>query len=144
VRPTSHVIISGGVTAALSLWTRSWDVLAACFLSGILIDLDHHLDYFIARREMPLSYQKLIDFCKNDHASKIYLIFHSYELLILFWVMIFVFDLGPVWFGVAIGSTAHVVCDEIANPLRPLAYFLSYRAKNRFDRKFFFKKGYHE
>jgi hypothetical protein len=144
MRPISHVIVSSGVTAILSVWVKSWDALAVCFLSGIFIDLDHHVDYFLARKEIPFSYRKLVDFCWNDHSAKIFLFLHSYELLITLWISIFVFDLNRIWVSAAIGMTIHILCDEIANPLRPLAYFFSYRAKNRFDRKYFFKKGYHE
>ena len=142
MRPTYHVVLSGGVTAVFAIWVQSWNALAACFLGGIFIDLDHHLDYFICRKEIPLSYKKLVDFCRNDHTSKIYLFLHSYELLALLWVCIFIFDLGVIWLGIAVGCTTHLLCDEVANPLRPLAYFLTYRAKNRFHRKSFFKKGY--
>ena len=142
MRPTYHVILSGGVTAVFSIWVRSWDALAACFLSGIFIDLDHHLDYFIATKKIPFSYSKLLNFFQSDKWSKVYFFLHSYEVISLIWVSIFVFDLNAVWLGVAVGFTGHLFCDEIANPLSPLSYFLIYRAKNRFDRKAFFKKGH--
>lgn len=141
--PVNHVIISGGVTAVLSLWVRSWGALWACFLSGILIDVDHYLDYFIHRKAIP-GYRKLVDFLRHDHRSRIFLFLHSYEILALIWLSVFLFDLSPVWLGIAIGSTVHVFCDEIVNPIKPMAYFLSYRFKNKFDRKCFLKKCVHE
>ncbi len=144
MRPTNHIIISGVVSAIFAVWARSWGAVCACFLSGIFIDLDHHLDYFIARKEIPLSYNKLVDFLRNDHRSKIFLFLHSYEVLFLIWAGIFLLGLDLVWVGIAIGFTTHVLCDEVVNPIKPMAYFLTYRAKNRFARKIFFKKGYHD
>ena len=138
----NHVMISTGVTAILSIWMKSWPGLAACFLSGIFIDLDHNLDYFIWRREPPVSYRKLIDFLKNDHDAKLYLFLHSYELLAALWLCIFYFDLNTVWVGMAAGLTVHMACDEIYNPLGPLAYFFTYRVSKGFCRRKLFKKGY--
>ena len=144
MRPTNHIIISGGVSAVFAVWAGSWGAVAACFLSGIFIDLDHHFDYYLARKKIPFSYKKLVDFLKNDHESKIHLFLHSYEFLFVFWFSVFFFDLGVFWLGIAIGFTTHILCDEIANPLKPLAYFLTYRIKNRFERKHFFKKRHYE
>lgn len=140
MRPTNHVILSGSVTAVFAIWVKSWGALGACFLSGIFIDLDHHLDYYLAKKELPLSYKKLVDFCRNDHQSKLYLFFHSYEMLFMLWGSIFMFHLNETWIGVAIGFTIHILCDEIFNPIKPMAYFLTYRLKNKFHRKCFIKK----
>ena len=140
MRPTNHIIISGGVSAVFAIWAKSWGAVFACFLSGIFIDLDHHLDYYLAKKKIPFSYKKLIDFLKNDHESKIHLFLHSYEFLFLFWLSIFFFDLNNIWLGIAIGFTTHILCDEIANPLKPLAYFLTFRAKNGFNRESFYKR----
>lgn len=144
MRPINHVIISGGVSAIFAVWARSWGPVCACFLSGIFIDLDHHLDYLIAKKKIPFRYKDLIDFFHNERESRIYLFLHSYEFLFVFWVSIFIFNLNMVWLGAAVGFTTHVFCDEIANPLKPMAYFLVYRAKNRFEREHFFKKEDHE
>ena len=138
------MIISGGVSAVFALWAKSWGAVFTCFLSGIFIDLDHHLDYFIAKKEIPLSYRKLVDFLKNDHNSRLFLFLHSYEVLFFIWVCIFLLGLDAIWIGIAIGMTTHVLCDEVVNPIKPMAYFLTYRVKNRFKREHFFKKGYHE
>jgi len=120
MRPTHHVMISGGVTLVFALWMKSTGALAACFLSGIFIDLDHHFDYLLEKKEIPFSYKKLLDFCHNDKNSKLRVFLHSYELLILLWVSIYYFSLGPIWLGVAVGLTTHILCDEFANPLKPL------------------------
>jgi len=144
MRPTYHVMISGGVTLVFALWVKSTGALVACFLSGIFIDLDHHLDYYLAQKELPLNFKKLVDFCRDDQQSKLHLFLHSYELLFLLWFSIYYFSLETVWLGIAVGFTMHIICDEIANPMRPLSYFLTYRIKHNFSRKMLFKKGYYD
>lgn len=141
MRPTYHVMISGGVSAVLAFWIQSWGAVWACFLSGIFIDLDHHWDYWLIKKELPLSYKKLVDFSRNHQERKMYLFFHSYELIFLLWVSIYYFDLNLIWLGVAVGVTTHILCDEFTNPMKPLAYFLIYRMRNRFQRKLLVKKS---
>ncbi|MBN1870295.1 MAG: hypothetical protein JW847_06970 [Candidatus Omnitrophica bacterium] len=144
MRPINHVLISAGVTAIFSVWVRSWTAIGACFLSGIFIDLDHHLDYYLAKKKIPFNYKKLDHFCKKEREAKIYLFLHSYEFLALLWVTIFLFKLNVIWIGIAVGCTTHVLCDEVANPLRPLSYFFTYRFLIGFKREYFFKKGYRD
>ena len=141
MRPIHHVIISGGVTFVFSIWVKSTWALAACFLSGIFIDLDHHLDYYLARKEVPLNYRKFVDFFKHERRAKLYLFLHAYELLFILWVSIFAFSLGNVWLGVALGFTTHIICDEIFNPFKPLAYFMTYRIKHKFSREALYKRN---
>jgi len=143
MRPTHHVIISAGVTALFSLWIQSKLALTACFLSGILIDVDHHLDYWINKGKFPWRYKDLWNFCANkEQRGRIYLIFHSYEIIILMWALIYVYDLNVVWTGLMLGVTVHIICDEIYNPFRPLAYFFFYRMIHRHDKPSLYKKGY--
>jgi len=142
MKPVHHILISGGVTAVLSIWIKSSGALLACFLSGIFIDLDHHLDYFIAKKRIPLSYNKLSEFCHNEHGAKLYLIFHSYELLAVIWICIYGWSLGNIWVGVAVGMTTHLFCDEFANPIKPMAYFFTFRLKKNFTRELLLKKEF--
>lgn len=142
MRPTYHVMISGGVSAVFALWAKSWGAVLACFFSGILIDLDHHLDYWMITKKIPWSYKKLVDFFVHRQHRKVYLFLHSYEMLTVLWLSIFYFDLNAVWIGMAVGFTTHILCDEFANPLKPLSYFFVYRLRNGFERKHFFKKGH--
>ena len=108
------------------------------------MDLDHHLDYYLAKKEIPFSYKKLVHFLKKERYPKVKLFLHSYEFIFLLWVSILVFRLDLIWVGIAVGFTIHLLCDEFVNPLKPLAYFLTYRIINRFAREHFFKKGYYD
>lgn len=141
MKPSHHVVISGGVSAIFALWVKQPAAILTCFLSGIFIDLDHHLDYMMVRKELPLNYKKFFDYFDNNRHPRIYLVFHSYEVIILIWAVIAAVSPGPVWLGLAVGVTTHIACDTLANPFKPVAYFLTYRIKHRFERKNLVKEG---
>jgi len=100
------------------------------------------VDYYLERKELPLSYKKLVEFCNSGDHTKLRLFLHSYELLILLWIGITYFSFGEVWLGIAVGFTTHIICDEIVNPMRPMGYFFTYRIKHNFNRKMIFKTKY--
>ena len=143
MKPVYHGLISGAFSIVLLVWFNSWHMALTCFLGGIFIDLDHHIDYFLAKKEIPLSYTKLFNFGAYDKHAKLYLFFHTYEALIFFWLAIYYFHLNDLWLGLAVGLTTHMICDQFANPLRPLGYFLIYRLKHGFERKYILKEDYY-
>jgi len=140
--PSKHAVISAGVSAALLIGLKSWPAAAVCFLSGVFIDIDHHLDYYLDRKKFPFRFQELVDFCANQSTGKLYLIFHSYEGLAFYWFLIYYYQLGFIWIGLAVGVTQHMICDQICNPFRPLSYFFIYRWRYGFERKYIFKEDY--
>ena len=144
MKPTHHLLISAALSILLLIWFKSWHAALACLLGGVFIDLDHHLDYFIDKKKIPLSYQELFDFGAHGTESKLYLFLHSYELLTLFWLLIWYLHLNDIWIGLALGFSVHMICDQIVNPVRPLGYFLIYRMKYGFERKHIFTKEYFE
>ena len=87
------------------------------------------------------SFKELKDFCLKDKSGKIFLIFHSYELMAVFWAVILYFHPSVVWFGLAFGMSVHLLLDQIFNPIYPLAYFLVYRMKLGFPKAIFFNEG---
>lgn len=135
MRPVYHVIVSIGLSGLMVYWFRSWAAGVSCLLSGILIDLDHHLDYFFIRKKFPLRYRQLLDYCEKDPCGRLYLIFHSYELLLLFWMSIYYFRLNEIWIAAALSASVHLLCDQMSNPFKLLAYFFIYRFKHGFERK---------
>ena len=140
--PSKHLIVSTGLGMIMLLWLKSWAAAGACFVSGILIDLDHHLDFFWAKNKIPLNYQELRTFCKFDKHGKLFLIFHSYESLIVLWLLIYYLQLNVVWLGIAVGLTVHLFFDQFTNPIKPFFYFFIYRVRVGFERKHLFTKEY--
>ena len=102
------------------------------FLTGVLIDLDHLVDYCLARG-LTLKLRTIYAACADLSLPKLYIFLHSYELLLLFWLAIYAFSLDKLWVAAAIGLTQHVIFDQITNPVNGLGYFLSYRFARNFD-----------
>jgi hypothetical protein len=133
MRARYHVIASAGISLGFQAAMHSWPATLGCFLSGILIDVDHYLEYYIVRKEFPFQYKDLVKFCMENKQKKLYLVFHAYEYLILLWFSIFFFSLGKIWIGIAVGLTTHLIFDQFTNPIKPLFYFLTFRIKNKFE-----------
>ncbi|HBR13927.1 MAG TPA: hypothetical protein DD723_00055 [Candidatus Omnitrophica bacterium] len=142
MRPAKHAIISAGVSLCLGVWMKDWLCGWACFLSGFFIDLDHHIDYFLSEKKIPFKYQELYDFCSDAQKGRIYLFFHSYELLALLWSLIFFLPHQGIWLGIVLGATVHVLCDQIFNPFKKYAYFFTYRMKYGFDKRKLFHEAF--
>ncbi len=132
--PTKHTIASGVVSTAFFFATHSWEGTLACFLSGIFIDLDHIIDFWIAKNRFPFRYKDLYSFCAFEKSGKLYLLFHSWELLSSLWLLCIFFKMDPVWLGFTVGITTHMIFDAFTNSLRPLAYFMVYRIKHDFSK----------
>jgi hypothetical protein len=136
--PVKHTFISTIVSAVFHYFTRSLPATVVCFLSGIFIDVDHILDYYIHRTHVTLNYEKLVDFCGREKAGRLYLFFHSYEIWFTFALVIMIYPVDLVWIALWIGVAAHMLADQLSNGLRPYAYFLTYRMKHGFDKKYLF------
>src|ERR1700722_8801562 len=130
MRTSYHIVVSSGISLGLQAATHSWPAALGCFLSGVLIDTDHYLEYYIHRKKFPFRYNDLKNFCWDATAKKQYLIFHAYEYMIVFWLLIYIFSLDVIWTGVALGLTTHLIFDQFTNPIKPLFYFLTYRMNN--------------
>jgi len=144
MNPITHLAASSIVSAGFAYATRSMPGTIVCFLSGVLIDVDHVLDYWIARRKLFMNYHQLFSFGAHEKTGKLFLIFHSYEWLAALWISIMLFSLGPVWWGLAIGITVHMLMDRIGNPLRPCVFFFIYRLKHGFSKKWIYPDEYYK
>ena len=134
--PSKHVVVSTVTSAVFFAVTKSWGGSLACFLSGIFIDLDHVVDYWIIRKKICYSYKKLMDFCL-EQTEKAYMIFHSYELLVFLLAVVITLHFQVVWLGCLIGLSVHMFFDQVTNTIDPFAYFLFYRAKLGFTKSIF-------
>jgi hypothetical protein len=134
MRTTGHIIVSAGVSLGCQVTMHSWPATIGCFFSGILLDVDHYLEYYLLRKKFPYKYKDLVDFCWYNQESNLYLFFHAYEYLFVLWFSIYFFCLGKIWVAVAVGLTTHLVLDQWVNPIKPLFYFLTFRIKNQFKK----------
>lgn len=137
--PSRHVIVSVPLGIAVGLFTESLFAGILCFLSGLLVDLDHIIEYIIHFGLKPLSYKEFRLVCskmpnQNEEGGvkKLYLLFHAAEIAILLWVG-FMFSKNIYLLSMALGYTSHLVMDASVKVLKPGAFFISVRCKNDFD-----------
>jgi len=95
------------------------------------VDLDHLIDYYASYR-FSLNLKHMYRALEEVRLKRIYLVLHSYELVICSWAAVLLFSPGMVWKGAAIGLTQHLIFDNLTNPINTKGYFLLYRLMKRF------------
>lgn len=136
MRVLGHTAVTLTIGSILYNYTHSFAGLLWFLIGGVFVDLDHYIDY-IREHGVSLDLKKVQNIYKYEYMNfkKITLIFHSYELLLLLWLAIFIFNLNIIWTYAAIGLALHLFIDQITNPILPLAYFLWFRILNNFETK---------
>lgn len=130
--PLGHVIVSATAAGVVATLTEHPLVGMLCFLAGVFIDLDHFLEYFwyegvrLDVRDFKLA-------CDETRFPRVLLILHSWEMLLLLWLLPLAGLAHPLLLGLLVGLTLHMICDQICNQPFPLAYFLTYRIGVRLD-----------
>lgn len=108
-----------------------------CFLSGVLIDLDHLIDFYLFSGEK-FSRERFFSRCLEGRRERISLLFHSYERFGLLCVVAWCVDSAVVR-GLLWGTGLHVAFDQIGSGrkyrLSPWFYFLVYRIAVGFRRE---------
>lgn len=130
-----HLISSGVISSVVYLVTNSPVNAVTSFAAGVFIDLDHLFDYY-ANFGFTYRLKEIYRALADVKLKKVYLFLHSIELLIVFWVFIFLIPLKSIYLAVAIGMTQHVFFDFLYNPVIPRGYFLFYRINKNFMREF--------
>ncbi|OGI22331.1 MAG: hypothetical protein A2808_01040 [Candidatus Moranbacteria bacterium RIFCSPHIGHO2_01_FULL_55_24] len=119
------------------LWRRPVVSFAAAFLGGVLIDLDHLIDYFLAfGLHFRLDYfLQGYQFLKSD---KLYVLFHGWEYVVLLAVLAFAMK-SKLWLKSAIlslslGMFFHLLIDVNINDGMTLkGYSVFYRTAQGFE-----------
>jgi hypothetical protein len=102
------------------------------FIGGILIDLDHFIDYFLyAGFKFNLRDFLLID---NLKSGRIYIVFHSWELILLIYLAGLFLGSKRYALALSLGMLAHMSVDSFFQKA-VLPYSIIYRWCNRFDAK---------
>ena len=134
----SHVIASIIFSTLFFVVFKSWKISAVSFLSGVLIDCDHIIDYsWEFRKRFRLN--EFFSSYYNDKFLFFMVILHSWELLVSLGVCSFLIDCNPWIVGITIGFTQHLALDQIFDKPSRLAYFFFWRFKRSFNAKKIFK-----
>ena len=120
MKPPGHAAISLAIGGVLWAVTKSPYSAVAALATGVLVDLDHLVEYYWW-------------FVKEDHSRILYFL-HSYELVVPALLAGYLSDWDPIVLGVSTAFIGHLITDQIANPVQPFTYFFTYRALKRFRR----------
>lgn len=145
MKPLVHLVASSLISSFVYILYRSIGVSLIAFVAGIFIDLDYILDYLLnyGFRHAWRNWRDFYSVCVEMRFEKVYLFLHSFELVILLWILVTClpyFYCGRtvnLYRALAIGVTQHLLLDFFSNPVHPLAYFLWFRIANKFRKERF-------
>lgn len=140
MKPLAHLAGSAAAGGALYALTSSPPAALSCLLSGVLLDVDHFVDFF-ALSGKSFTPKAFCEFCYTCAGSRFLLPLHSYELfgLLALWASL---SPDPLLTGAVAGMGLHLVMDQYGN-LAALPgfrisqgfYFLSWRARAGFRKE---------
>ena len=119
---TAHVVLTSALSCFFYFSTGRLSQAVLCILGGVFIDTDHFIDHFLHHGWR----FGLKDFLYHSHldSGKVYIVFHSWELIILLWGVSFMVSL---LLPLAAGMTLHLAVDQVSCTRSKLFYFLAYR-----------------
>ncbi|MBM3948072.1 MAG: hypothetical protein FJ312_02300 [SAR202 cluster bacterium] len=119
--PVAHTAVAAAVGGAVWAATGEPMAMPVAFGAGVLIDVDHVLDYYnwYFRRDRRYTF----------------LVFHAWEYAAAGLALAAGVWQHPLAFAAVLGYIGHLTLDNIANPVNRAMYSLAYRAWRRFDRK---------
>jgi hypothetical protein len=138
-----HTAVSFALSALLFITLKKVQMAVACFLTGILIDVDHIFDYYINHElrnkirylRHPLRLLGLLweDRIKPERAYKLIKALHSLELLIPA-LILYAFGIwNDIATGILIGFVTHLIMDVLSlGHIGPIS--IIYKVKKRFPR----------
>ena len=135
MRTSGHIIVSAAIALGTYLAFNEAGPAIASFLVGTLIDLDHIIDYLYAHGKK-WDWKKVNSAHHEKISGKLYVPLHSYELLLLFFLLTLNPSLTAWRFGITLSLLAHFLCDQFFNPNRKFStYFLIHRIIHKFEVK---------
>lgn len=127
------------MSGAIFMVTGSAPMALSCLASGVLIDLDHVLDFCLLSGEK-FSARRFMDWCVKMEWDRIFLFLHSVELFLLYALFVY-FYRSDVATGILLGTGVHLALDQIFNRdmdrdyvLSRYFYFFVFRAGRGFRR----------
>lgn len=131
-----HVILSliAG-TIVWRIWRKPLVSFIFALISGVAVDFDHFIDYFLAFGWNFNFYYftKGFEFLKSD---KMYVFFHGWEYALVFLIMVIILKskaAKSIFLALFFGLFFHLTADVFMDKTPPKSYSIFFRAKNNFD-----------
>jgi hypothetical protein len=120
--PVGHTVASVGLGTLVWATTGSTLAIPTAVAAGVLVDLDHLIDFFDSRDEG-----------WNRHMFRP---FHAWEYFLAALVLLPLFWPNPLFLAAVLGYLSHLVIDQFTNRVHALAYFIVFRASRGFRRRY--------
>ena len=116
--PQGHAIISAGIGAVIWIFTRSVTAAVTAMAVGVLMDLDHLLDYYF--------------WLWREKRTHIWLFLHGYELAAPMFLATWLSGWNPILLAATVAHLGHMLTDQVTNRPIPFMYFFTYRVAKGF------------
>jgi hypothetical protein len=141
MKPGHHAAVSIVISGILYSIFKSWGLAVASLISGIFVDLDHIIDYWIeyGLRVNLKQFFNYFDEKNFKNRKKLFFVFHGWEWLIVLVAAAWLTGWNLWVTGLLIGYGQHMIIDELYNSpnyrIRPYVrgYSLLWRWKNGFE-----------
>ncbi len=127
---STHLIVTSILSLLIYKFYSSFILVVLVVIGGILIDLDHFIDYF-SHYGFKFDLKKFV-FIGYLKSGKIYVYFHSWELIILIYITGLFFGWGKYSMALSLGMLGHLIIDSTFRKAF-LPYSLFYRMWYNFD-----------
>jgi hypothetical protein len=130
MRLTEHIAASAAASAGIYAVTKSPEMAVCSFLTGVLIDVDHLLDYWL-EKSFDLNIARFFKTCNECNFTITRLYFHSIEVVIVLCAAAYC-TRSLLITGLTLGAAQHIALDQLKNKVYPASYFFTYRLFNGF------------
>ena len=144
MEPHKHLIVSLSIGIIGYLISNNPLILYLPTIFGSFLDFDHYFE-FIHTSGWRKAF-RLKEFYDSTHfiqSNRIILIFHSWEYVLIFFVIIIMLNFDLLVVFIFLGYSSHIILDQIGNyDLNNNFYFITVRIYHRFDRSKLVKQQY--
>ena len=133
------MLLSAAISGGLYALSRSWELSAAAFISGVFLDVDHIPEYL---REYGWRFDvgQFFRASYDREYKKVILVFHAWEWLPLAVLAAWASGWNPWVAGFVIGWLQHMLADQLGNTPNPWAYLITWRWRKGFDHQIAFPR----
>lgn len=99
-----------------------------------MVDLDHVIDYVRCSGWKP-DIKHFFHVMYGAHYERLTILFHAWEYSIIIVCIIIITGGNLFVLALGIGFLQHLIFDQCTNPIKPLAYFITYRLRHKFSKE---------
>lgn len=138
-----HFVVSIGVALFVQIAYSEIFISVFSFALAMFLDADHLFDYMLHLFKSHGGFLGFRKFSANEFLSGSYFQkwqkfitpLHAWEIAITSILLYFFWLPYPIFMSIALALSSHYLVDYFTNDVNKKAYFITYRAKNKFVKK---------